>query len=260
MQPTINQLILDYISVNNSDTIGNAYKAGFTECTNFIEKTFKNKNIMLSLRAILENKPTVTVVRRNTNSPDMVIERKDSKTSITFSQGYFDKADLQNNRIMCAYEPGDHKVYFIVHNDEQLYSDFMTGKNIAQKNEAGEFILDEAGNKTYKLGTKTRTFQDSKTSQDATLSEMLGNIMIMADKNEFNLVKLDPKTVIKEADDFSISSIWSVESKIVESNVVQAPVNNNVQEFNNAQELPAIHEFHSLVSATEEEPVIELFN
>lgn len=252
MQPTINELVIDYISNNSNSTIGNAYKAGFTECFDFIEKTFNNKNIMLSLRAILDNKPTVTVTRRNTNSPDMVIERKDNKTSITLSQSYFDKADLQNNRIMCVYEPGDHKVYFIVHNDETLYSDFMTGKNIAQKDEAGEFILDLEGNKTYKLGTKTRTFQDSKTSQDCTLTEMLGNITLMEDKSEFNIVNLDPKSVIKEADDFAISSIWSIENKKEEPAPIVAVIpETSVNSFSNGnneynEELPSSPVYNSV--------------
>lgn len=213
MQPTINELILNYISDNNNSNIGIAYKAGFTDCVNYIEQTFKNKNIMLSLKAILENKSVATVVRRNTNSSDMVIETKDNKTMVVLSQSYMDKADLQNNRIMCVYEPGDNKVYFIVHNDDNLYSDFMAGKKVAQKDEEGNLLFDADGNKIYKLGVKTRTFQDSKTSQDCTLSEMLEKITILDTKNDFNLVSLDPKSVVKEADEYSINSIWSVENK-----------------------------------------------
>lgn len=237
----INELIKEYIQIKEDSTIEEAYRAGFKECSDFIEKTFKNKQIMLSLRAILENKKAVQVVnRRNTNSPDMTIETKEGKTMITLSQAYFDKADLQNNRIMAAFEPGDHKIYFIVHNDESLYSDFMRGKSIAQKNEAGEFILDEAGEKTYKIGVKTRTFQDSKTSQDATLSELLEKVTILDEKTEFNLVSKKVDSLFTDASEFNVSSLWEIQNKkdVVESTptvevAVEPVIEAEVESFDN---------------------------
>jgi len=208
----IDGLVLEY---NNSNKdIQEAYKAGFTKCVQIIEQTIKNKNIMISLKSILENKQVVTRTR-NTNAPDMIISKEGDKTQITVSQSYFDKADLQNNKIMCVFEPGDNKVYFIVHSDEELYSDFMTGKRLALKDGEGKDVLDANGKKVYsdEIGKKSRTFQDKKTAQDLTLVELLEKVTVLGDKTEFDLVQHKPETVVKEAAEFSISSIWSIENK-----------------------------------------------
>ena len=212
----IDELVSEYIIDNNSSTNIEAYKAGFTKCVEIIEETFKNKQIMLSLRAILENNKTVVVTRtRNVNAPDMVIEVKEGKTLITLSQSYFDKADLQNNKIMCVFEPGDHKVYFIVHNDEALYSDFMNGKRLALKDEEGKDVMDSAGKKVYadKIGIKSKSFQDKKTSQDLTLTELLEKVTVLDVKTEFNLNNKAISSLFTDANEFVVTSVWEVQNK-----------------------------------------------
>ena len=72
------------------------------------------------------------------------------KVLITISQAFFDKADLQNNKVCCYYEKADNDVYFVVHNEETFPMDFFKGKNLIIRDDNGNPVLGSFGLPTYK--------------------------------------------------------------------------------------------------------------
>ena len=211
---------------------------------------------MLNLKSIIAaaNKPVAPKTRKST--PDFTLVIGDNKNEVTLSEAFMLKADIQNN-VLCVYhEQADNKTYLIFHKSTDLFSDFMKGRKLPLKDEAGNEVLDSDGKKVMsdEIGKKSNKFKDAITGSGLTVAEMIckqypETKVLTNIKGNLKEVSLD---LIPDAKELAVSSIWSFEL-LLEVNVEELTTFSNT----------VVVDSDTLVSSTTTNTTItteELFN